>query len=131
MKAYIYLFNYNISHLSTEHLLTLERDSRPEGLCVKYNNKWERLDNYICFDNGLRIHSMHIAPIHWRNAKFLYQEDNKLFFEWDDELCQAYFSDLFHDMLKTIDLVDKDKLWFSHPEIVMLTNKLNSLKRLR
>ena len=127
MKGYINVIDRDLRYIPTEELVTLERDTR-SGLSVKYNNQWIQVDNYIHFDNGLYISWIHVTPSEWKTAKFLYQEDNKLFLDWNDSMLQNYFSHLFHDMNKVIHLVDKNRLWFTNSEIDMLINNLNSLK---
>lgn len=127
MKGYINITNRELKDLPIEELISLERDTR-SGLSVKYESKWIQIDNYIHFDNGLYISWIHVTPCEWKTAKFLYQEDNKLFLDWNDSMLQNYFSHLFHDMNKVIHLVDKNRLWFTNSEIDMLINNLNSLK---
>lgn len=127
MKGYINVTDRDLRYIPIEELISLERDTR-SGLAVKYEDKWIQVDNYIHFDNGLYVSWIHVTPNDWRTAKFLYQEDNKLFFDWNDSMLQNYFSHLFHDMSKVINLVDKNKLWFTNSEIDVLTNNLNSLK---
>lgn len=126
MKGYINVIDRDLRYIPTEELVTLERDTR-SGLSVKYNNQWIQVDNYIHFDNGLYISWIHVTPNEWRTAKFLYQEDNKLFFDWDDSMLQNYFSHLFRDIEKVIDLVDKNRLWFTNSEINELSDKLKNL----
>lgn len=126
MKGYINITNRELRDIPIEELISLERDTR-SGLSVKYNNQWIQVDNYIHFDNGLYISWIHVTPNEWRTAKYLHQEDNKLFFDWNDSLLQNYFSYLFRDMEKVIGLVNKSRLWFTNSEINELGDKLKNL----
>ena len=128
MKGYINIINRELQGLTIEDLIALERDTRV-GLSVKHDDIWIKIDTYIHFDNGLYVNWIHVTPNDWRTAKYLYQEDNKLFFDWDDSMLQNYFSHLFHDMTKVIDLVDKNKLWFTNSEINELGDKLKELTK--
>lgn len=126
MKGYINIINRDLKYLPTEDIISFDRNTI-NSLSMLVNGKWEHVDNYIHFDNDLMLSWIHITPREWKNAKFIKQEDNRLYFEWDDSVLQNYFSHLFRDMEKVVDLVDKSKLWFTNSEIKELSNKLNNL----
>lgn len=126
MKGYIRLLNGNLRNLPIEDVLTMNRDAI-SGLSVKYKDKWEKIDNYIHFDNHLCISWQHVTPNEWRMAEFLYQEGNKLFFDWDDSLLQNYFNILMHDLKKVMPLVDKNRLYMTNSELKEIIEQIKKL----
>ncbi len=126
MKGYIRLLNGNLRNLPIEDVLTMNRDAI-SGLSVKYKDKWEKIDNYIHFDNHLCISWQYVTPNEWRMAEFLYQEGNKLFFDWDDSLLQNYFNILMHDLKKVMPLVDKNGLYMTNSELKEIIEQIKKL----
>lgn len=126
MKGYISIIDRDLRHLPLEDVVSLNRDTI-HGLSVKMDNKWKTLDTYIHFDNDLMLSWIHITPREWKTAQFIKQEDNRLYFEWDDSVLQSYFSHLFRDMEKVIPNVDKCRLYMTNSEINDLIDKLKTL----
>lgn len=126
MKGYINITNRELQGLTIEELIALERDA-VNGLSVTYNNKRVSIDRYIHFDNGLTINWCHVTPREWKTAEYLYQENNSLFFDWDDSLLQNYFNTIMHDLQLVMPLVDKNRLWFTKQELTDVSEQIKNL----
>lgn len=126
MKGYIRLTNRELKQLPIEELIALNRETN-NGLSVVYNNNRISVDNYIHFDNGLTINWCHVTPKEWKSAEYLYQENNDLFFDWDDSLLQNYFNTIMHDLQLVMPLVDKNRLWFTKQELTDISDTLKQL----
>lgn len=126
MKGYINITNRELQGLTIEELIALERDA-VNGLSVTYNNKRVSIDRYIHFDNGLTINWSHVTPREWKTAEYLYQENNSLFFDWDDSLLQNYFNTIMHDLQLVMPLVDKNRLWFTKQELTDVSEQIKNL----
>ena len=126
MKGYINITNRELQGLTIEELIALERDT-VNGLSVTYNNKKVSIDRYIHFDNGLTINWCHVTPREWKTAEYLYQENNSLFFDWDDSLLQNYFNTIKHDLQLVMPLVDKNRVWFTKQELTDISDTLKQL----
>lgn len=126
MKGYINITNRELQGLTIEELIALERDA-VNGLSVTYNNKRVSIDRYIHFDNGLTINWYHVTPREWKTAEYLYQENNSLFFDWDDSLLQNYFNTIMHDLQLVMPLVDKNRLWFTKQELTDVSEQIKNL----